>query len=414
MTHPHPDTTSARNPRAPAHDLRQHSHMTFELPRRRALDHLIRPTRAEVSASALRHNLALLKKYNDQAGILAVVKANAYGHGAVQVARVLEAEGVSFLGVALVEEGLELRNAGITLPILVMGGSYENAWPLLVSHRLTPTLFRHEHIEGLAKAALAQGTQATAHLKVDTGMSRLGIQLTELTEFLAALNGVRSLIELDGFMTHFADADVEGDQRTTRQLSLFESAFAQVRAAGFNPRYRHVSNTAGVVTRASSLSPLGINLVRPGIALYGMMPDQWLEGRLDVRPVLTWKTGITHLKTVSAGTPVSYGGTWVAARESRIATLPVGYADGYGRIFSNRAQVLIRGRRVPVVGRITMDMAMVDVTDLPEVQLGDAVVLLGAQAHESISAAELAQLSDTIPYEVVCSVGARVPRVLVE
>ncbi len=399
--------------RSPRPEPRMREPQSFALTRRRALDHLIRPTRAEISASALRANLKIAKSLAGDSGVMAVVKANAYGHGAVHVARVLEAEGVDLLGVALVEEGLELRNAGVKAPILVMGGSYEGAWELMVEHDLTPMLFRFEHLDGLIRAATKVGQRAKAHLKLDTGMSRLGVQRSELTSYLAALRAAQTHVELDGFLTHFANADLEGDPTTAEQLRRFNEGLAVVRAAGFEPRFRHVSNTAGVLSMPEAAAGQGVNLVRPGIMLYGVAPDSWLRAKAPLQPVLTWKTGVIHLKMLEAGTPVSYGGTWAAKRQSLIATLPVGYADGYGRIFSNRGQVLIRGQRAPIIGRVTMDMTMVDVTDISGASVNDEVVLLGAQDQGRIDAEELATMSDTIPYEVLCSVGARVPRVLV-
>ncbi len=387
---------------------------SFAIPRRRALDHLIRPTRAEISASALRANLRTAKQLAGHSGVMAVVKANAYGHGAVQVARVLEAEGVDLLGVALVEEGLELRNAGVTSPILVMGGSYDGAWPLMVEHDLTPMLFRFEHLEGLIRAATQLGRKAKAHLKLDTGMSRLGVQRSELPNFLAALKAAQTHVELEGYLSHFASADVEGEgpATTARLRGRYREGLAAVRGAGFEPKWRHIANTAGLLSVPEARDGSDVNLVRPGIFLYGVAPDSWLNDRAALQPVLTWKTGVIHVKAVEAGTPVSYGGTWVAPRRSLIATLPVGYADGFGRIFSNRAQVLVRGHRMPIVGRVTMDMSLIDVTEVPDLRVGEEVVLLGAQGDARIDADELARLSDTIPYEVLCSVGARVPRVL--
>ena len=387
--------------------------MSFDIPRRRALDNLIRPTRAEVSAPALRHNLKVATALAAPAEVMAVVKANAYGHGAVQVARVLEAEGVAMLGVALVEEGVELRSGGVKAPILVMGGSYDGGYQLMVEHQLTPTLFRREHIDGLVAAAQRQGKPATAHLKLDTGMSRLGVQREELPEFLTLLRGARGSISLEGFLSHFANADVEGSPLTLQQHAAFKEGLARVRDAGFNPRFRHLSNSAGLLGLHDVNDGLDINLVRPGLLLYGLLPDAWLGGKADLHPVVTWKSGVMHLKTISAGTAVSYGGTWVAKRNSLIATLPIGYADGYSRLYSGKASVLVHGQRAPVVGRVTMDMCMVDVTDIPGVKAGDEVVILGAQGKERIPAEELAELAQTLHYEVLCSLGARVPRLLV-
>lgn len=384
----------------------------FETPRRRALDNLIRPTRAEVSAAALRHNLAAARKLASPAEVMAVVKANAYGHGAVQVARVLEAEGVAMLGVALVEEGVELRNAGVKSPILVMGGSYEHGYDLLVEHRLTPTLFRREHIAGLISAAQRAGRAATAHLKLDTGMSRLGVQAPELPEFLTLLRAAGGAIALEGFLSHFANADVKDDPLTAQQSVRFREGLARVRDAGFNPRFRHLSNSAGMLVGAPH-DGLEVNLVRPGLLLYGLLPDGWLGGKVALRRVVAWKTGVMHLKTVEAGTAVSYGGTWTAKRPSLIATLPIGYADGFSRVYSGKASVLVHGQRAPVVGRVTMDMCMVDVTGIAGVAVGDEVVILGAQGDARVDAEELAELAQTLHYEVLCSLGARVPRLLV-
>ncbi len=387
--------------------------MSFELPRRRALDQVIRPTRAEISVEALRHNLAAVRALAAPAEVLAVVKANAYGHGAVQVARVLEDAGVAMLGVALIEEGLELRNAGVKTPVLVMGGSYEGGYQLMVEHRLTPTLFREEHVKGLVEAAHRTGRPATAHLKLDTGMSRLGVAPEALDGFLTLLRGARGAIEVEGFLSHFSSADVEDSTLTPKQLERFRQGLEQVRDAGFNPRWRHLSNSAGLLALREAQDGLDVNLARPGLLLYGLTPEPWLAQKISLSRVMSWKTGVIHLHWVEPGTPVSYGATWTAPRKSLIATLPVGYADGFSRVYSDRAHVLVRGVRAKVVGRVTMDMCLVDVTDVPSVSLHDEVVLLGEQGGVRVEAEELARLSGTLHYEVLCSLGARVPRLLV-
>ncbi|MBX7097232.1 MAG: alanine racemase [Myxococcaceae bacterium] len=387
--------------------------MAFSAPKRRALDLPIRPTRVEISEGALRRNFARATEAAGPAQVLAVVKANAYGHGAVQVARVLEDAGATLFGVALVEEGVELRHAGVKSPILVMGGSYDGGYGLMVEHRLTATLFRREHVEGLAQAARAAGVAATAHLKLDTGMSRLGVSPDELGELLGLLRAARGAVELEGFMSHFANADLEDDPLTPRQVARFREGLRQVRDAGFNPRYRHLANSAGLLGLPGLADGLDINLVRPGLMLYGLTPDAWLDGRQPLEPVLTWKTGVIHLKTVPKGTAVSYGGIWTAPRDTVVATLPVGYADGYSRDFSSKGEVLLRGRRAPIVGRVTMDMCMADVTDLPGTRVGDEVVLLGGQGAEQLRAEALGAIANTLHYEVLCRIGARVPRLLV-
>jgi alanine racemase len=382
-----------------------------EIPRRRALDQLIRPTRAEISAEALRSNLAAARKLAHPADVIAVVKANAYGHGAVHVARVLEDAKVAMLAVALVEEGVELRRAGITAPILVMGGSYDYGYQALVENQLTATVFRPEHIQGLAQAAERAGKVATTHLKLDTGMSRLGVQSAELPDFLKLLASKKQHLALEGFLSHFANADVEGDPLTALQRTRFAEGLKVVRAHGFDPRYRHLSNSAGLLGPGD---PGEVNLIRPGLMLYGLAPEEWLEGRAQLQRVMAWKTAVMHLKTVAAGTSVSYGGTWVAKQPSVIATLPIGYADGFSRVYSGRAAVLVRGRRAKVVGRVTMDMCMVDVTSIEGVAMGDEVVIMGGQGKEQITAEELASLAQTLHYEVLCSLGARVPRLLID
>ncbi|HLL55266.1 MAG TPA: alanine racemase [Myxococcaceae bacterium] len=379
------------------------------LPGRRALERGIRPTRVELDLDALRGNLAQVRALAPGAEVLAVVKANGYGHGAVPCARALERQGVRFLGVALIEEGLELRNAGIRAPILVLSGAYEGGYELLVEHDLTPTLFRPEHLTGLGQAARKLGRTVDFHVKLDTGMGRIGLLPHELEGFLDEATRTPG-VRLDGVLSHFANADLADPAVTSEQVRRFKAAVARMRERGFSPSFRHLSNSAGVVSLPEVRDGLELNLVRPGLMLYGLAPAEWMREKVALSPVLTWKTGIIHLKRVAEGTPISYGGTWVARRESLVATLPLGYADGYSRMHSNRAQVLVRGRRAPIAGRVCMDLCMVDVTDVPGVAVGDEVVLLGEQGGERITAEELARLSQTIHYEVICAVGARVPR----
>jgi alanine racemase len=385
---------------------------TMTDPRRRALDWQIRPTRAEVDLGALRHNAQVARQLAGNCDVLAVVKANAYGHGAVPVARALVEAGVSWLGVALVEEGIELRHAGVAAPILVMGGSYAGGYELLVEYDLVPIVFRPEHLEGLALVARAAGKKVTAHLKVDTGMGRIGILPSEVDAFLDEAARWPE-VTLTGLASHFANADLADAALTAAQVRELGEVLARMRARGVHPAWRHLANSAGLVDKPDLKRGLDVNLMRPGLLLYGVAPASWLEPEATLRPVLTWKTGVTHVKRVPAGTAISYGSTWRAGRPSVIATLPVGYADGYARAFSNKAHVLVRGRRLPIVGRVCMDMVMADVTDVPAVEVGDEVVLLGAQGEERITADELAALEGTISYEVLCAVSARVPRVIV-
>jgi alanine racemase len=376
----------------------------------RPLEPRFRPTRAEIDLAALARNYRTLRDAGPAVEVLAVVKADAYGHGAVHVARTLERAGVAFLGVALVEEGRVLRDAGLKGDLLVLGGAYDGAWELLLEQRMVPVVFRPEHLQGLGQAARARGTTARAHLKVDTGMGRLGVQTHEVAAFLEAARAFPE-VRLEGLCSHFANADLADAALTHEQILRFRTALGQMRAAGHDPRWRHLSNSAGLLSLPEVRDGMELNLVRPGLGLYGLVPAPWLRPPRTLEPVLQWKTAVLHLKTVPTGTPVSYGSTWHAPRPSRIATLPVGYADGWSRLLSNRGSVLVRGHRAPVVGRVCMDLCMVDVTDIPEVAVGDEVVLLGTQGGLSQDAHQLAQLQGTIAYDVLCAIGARVPRV---
>jgi alanine racemase len=370
----------------------------------------IRPTRAEIDLGALKRNLETLQEAAPGVDVLAVVKADAYGHGAVPVSRALESAGVRLLGVALVEEGLALREAGVRTDILVLGGAYDGGWDVMLEHRMIPVVFRPEHLSALEAAARARGVTARAHLKVDTGMGRLGVLPSDVPAFLESARS-SGRVALEGLCSHFANADLADAALTALQISRFRTALGQMRAAGFDPRWRHLSNSAGLLALPEARDGVEMNLARPGLALYGLQPAAWLRPPRALEPVLSWKTAVVHLKSVPAGTPISYGSTWTAPRPSRIATLPVGYADGWSRLLSNRGTVLVRGRRAPVVGRVCMDLCMVDVTDIPGAEVGDEVVLIGRQGSEAQDAHQLAALQGTIPYDVLCAIGARVPRI---
>lgn len=377
-------------------------------PQRRAFDLRVRPTEARIDAAALSHNLREARRAAPSARVMAIVKADGYGHGAVIAARAFLSAGADWLGVALVEEGLALRNAGIAAPILALGGQYTD-YALLLQHRLTPLVYRPEMIDALATAARERGTVAEAHLKIDTGMGRIGVLPRDLAPLLEHARTVRE-VKLTGLCSHFANADLRDPAATQRALEIFDEAKRSMRALGFPLSLSHLANSAATLDLKASHH----DMVRPGLMLYGAAPAPKFAGLADLRPALTWVTGVSHLKTVPAGTPISYGHRWVAQRESVIATLPVGYADGYRRSLTNRAQVLIAGRRVPQVGTVCMDMMMVDATDVPRgLGIGNEAVLLGSQGSERIDAGEMAEWCGTIPYEVFCAIGARVPRIAV-
>jgi len=366
-----------------------------------------RPTVAEIDLDALRHNFRLLRR---QAGegrqVLAVVKADAYGHGALPVARTLQACGADWFGVALVAEGIALRQGGIRRPILVLGGAAPGEEALLLAHDLTPVIFDLAGARRLSAVATAAGRACRYHLKVDSGMGRLGLVAADLPAVLPRLAALPGL-EMEGLLSHFALADQAEHSFTATQAQRFREMLGTVRAAGFAPVLVHLSNSAGLYGPALP----DCNLVRPGIALYGGLPADYLAGVIDLRPVMRLTTVVAQLKAVPPGAGVSYGHRFVATRPTLIAALPVGYADGYSRRLSGCGEVLVRGCRAPVAGTVCMDWTMVDVTDIPGVAVGDRVTLLGRDGAEEVTAEEWAGRIGTISYEVFCLVGQRVPRV---
>ena len=376
-----------------------------QAPARRASDLRVRPTEARIDTAALAHNLREARKAAPTARVLAVVKADGYGHGALIAARTFVEAGADWLGVALVEEGVALRNAGLVRPIVALGGQYTD-YGLLLQHRLTPLVYRTGMIDALAAAARQRGLVADAHLKLDTGMGRIGVLPRDLGALLEHARSVKE-VRLTGLCSHFANADLRDPTATRLALDEFAAAKRQMKAMGFPLELAHLANSAATLDVKESHH----EMVRPGLMLYGSAPAPRFAGLADLRPALTWATGVSHLKTVPAGTPISYGHKWTARRESLIATLPVGYADGYRRSLTNRSEVLVAGRRVPQVGTVCMDMMMIDATDAAnEVREGSEVILLGAQGAERIDAWEMAQRCDTIAYEIFCAIGARVPR----
>lgn len=364
-----------------------------------------RPTWAEIHLDHLTHNFRVIKqRLSAHIKILAAVKADAYGHDAVVVARHLERLGCDWFGVALPEEGITLRQAGVTRPILCLGGFYQEQAPLLLDFDLTPNIYSEWAIEQLNAAAKARGVVASYHLKVDTGMGRLGVPMDQLASFLDHLRRY-SQVRMDGVLTHLASAnEPRQDAFTRQQMERFERALAMIRAAGHQPREIHAANSAALFRHPQTWG----TMVRPGGALYGLFSPP-----PALKPVMSLHSRIILVKTVPAGSALGYGGTFVTERPSRIATLPIGYQDGYMRAFSNTARVIVRGRYAPVVGRVSMDLTLIDVTDVPDVALGDEVVLMGERDGLSVTAAELARKARTISYEITCGISRRVPRVVV-
>ncbi|HEY7351243.1 MAG TPA: alanine racemase [Terriglobales bacterium] len=384
---------------------------TIEIAKRAAT----RPTWAEVSLSALRQNYRTLTDYvGEGVTICAVVKADAYGHGAVECAAALEKEGASWLGVTSLDEAIPLREEGIGTRILLMTGFWRGEEEEIVRLQLTPTVWEIEQVELLERAATRLGVSHQAiHLKVDTGMGRLGTALGELPRICAALRASRHL-KVEGFSTHIASSEVLDAPSVGEQLRAFEDARAVLRKHGFNPTLVHAANTSAIISHHEGWN----TMVRPGLALYGYhLPferaGRVVSGRalrLAVKPVLTWKTRILSLRDMPAGQALGYGGTYVTKAPSRIAILPVGYADGLNRGLSSKGRVIVREHYAPIVGRISMDLTTVDVTGIPGVEVADETILLGSQDGLTVDAREHAELANTITYEILCAISKRVPR----
>jgi alanine racemase len=360
-----------------------------------------RPTRAEIDLSALSHNLRATRARLRDAKLYAVVKADAYGHGLGPIARAFESQGVDGLCVALAEEGLMLRAVGVTSPILILSGGNGDAHERVLSAHLTPVVYDYTQAAAFARAA--HDKPVAVHLKIDTGMSRLGVTLPELGALLDALRGLPNL-RLEGVMTHLASAESD-DALTALQLRRFDEALALVRAAGHAPRFVHAANSAGTFLHVAAQH----DLVRIGLALYGVAPVPSLQPEL--RPVLALRSEVLALREIPEGAGVGYDQTFRASRPTRIATVPIGYGDGLMRAAGNRGVMLVGATRCPIVGRISMDLTTLDVTDLPACAIGDEVMVIGAQGDARLSASDLAAACGTIAYEVLTNISPRVPRV---
>lgn len=363
---------------------------------------------AEVDLGAFRHNVREQRRaIGDKVRLCAVVKANAYQHGAIPIATEAVRAGADYLAVATVSEGVELRRAGIVAPILLLGPSQPCEADEVAHFALTQATFTREQVDALSAAATRQGVAVKAHLAIDTGMSRIGVRPEDAADMAAAIAKAPG-VELEGAFTHFATAD-QADQTFTReQYGRFTRALAAIKARGINVPIRHAANAP-----ASLLVPeCHLDMIRSGIVLMGVYPSRDVDYGVDLRPVLTLKARLSYVKDIRPGDTVSYGRTFTATKPMRIATLPIGYADGYSRRYSNRAKVELRGRLAPVVGRVCMDQCMIDVTDVPGAAVGDVATLYGAG---QISLADVAyNWLDSIPHELFCLLNARVPRVYID
>lgn len=365
---------------------------------------------ASVNLAAIRQNLLEIRKQiSKDTKLMVIIKADAYGHGAVPLAKMLEdGNNVDAYGVAIIEEAVELREAGITKPILVLGFTPKEQYDLVVAYDVAQTIFQYEMAEALSEEAKRQGKTAKIHIKVDTGMSRIGF--TDNRESIEEIKKIAALpaIKLEGLFSHFARADETDKTSTIEQLNRYIDFNQMLEQENIVIPIKHLSNSAGIIEFPQAY----FNMVRCGIATYGLYPsDQVSQNEIKLIPAMELKTHVIYVKDVEAGVGISYGATFVTNKKTRIATIPVGYADGYSRNLSNSGKVIIHGQYAPIIGRICMDQFMVDVTDIADVKQGDTVTLLGRDQEAFISAEELAQWSHSFAYELVCTVGKRIPRV---
>ena len=364
-------------------------------------------TRVKIDLDAIAHNFDAVREKTG-VKVMAVVKADAYGHGAIQVARLLE-EKCAFFGVSSMLEAMELRQAGLKTPILILGHTPVSAFPAAIREGIRPTIFHYEDALALSQAATELSMTARFHFAVDTGMSRIGFQATEeAADICAKIAGLPGLFA-EGLFSHFATADCADLSRSARQAELFASFDGMLKARGVKIPIRHLDNSAGLMNFSAHYE-----MVRSGIVTYGMYPSDEVDpGLLALRPALRWESRITHVKLLEPGREISYGGTFVTQRPTMVATIPVGYADGYRRSLSGKFYVLIRGKRAPILGRICMDQMMVDVTDIPGAALNDRVVLVGTDGDEAITMEQIAAAADSFNYDFVCGISRRVPRIYV-
>ncbi len=375
-----------------------------------------RPNWAEVSLSALQHNFRAIRQHTAQeVTLVCVVKCDAYGHGVVRCSQALEQAGARWLGVTSTEEAVAVREGGVRSRVLVMTGFWRGEEETILRQDLTPAIATLEHVDSLERAAEALGrakASVPVHLKVDTGMSRLGVSVDELPQMLDRLK-LSPYVVLEGIFSHLASAEVLDAPDARQQIERFKNVVAAIEAAGFHPKYRHLANTAATLGRPETWN----NMARPGIALYGYelpFKGETAVKPLGLRPVLAWKTRIIATRRIEAGTPVGYNGAWKAGRTSRLGVIPVGYGDGFTRHLSSAGRVVVRGEYAPIVGKISMDLTTIDVTEVPAAEIGDEVVLIGQQGGRAIPATEHARFANTVVYEILCGLSPRVPRIYVE
>jgi alanine racemase len=365
-----------------------------------------RPVVCEIDLGAIAANVrAIRKAVGPGVKILPAVKADGYGHGAVEVSRVAIDSGADMLGVAGVEEAIELREGGVSAPILILGCTGAESARELIENRITATVCEIGFAKALAETASGLGKRATVHVKVDTGMGRIGVPAREAVRVVEELSRTQGL-EVEGIFTHFPSADEKGRDFTEAQIGTFKSILTELEARGVRPAVAHTANSGAILDYPESY----LDIVRPGIMFYGCYPSLESSRSIPLVPALTFKTRIVFLKEAEPGITVSYGRSFTTSRRTKVATIAVGYADGYSRFLSGKGEVAVRGCRVPVLGRVCMDQVMIDVTDVPGVEVGDEVVLFGG-GYDFLAIENIAEVIGTIPHDVCCAIGKRVPRV---
>lgn len=365
-----------------------------------------RATRAIIDLGAISRNIAeIRKKIGNKRGLMAVVKADGYGHGAVEVSRAALRSGADFLGVALPEEGQQLREAGIEAPILVVGLIQPEEAYKVVKFQLSQAVASVELLEALNHEASKVSTWISVHVKLETGMGRIGVKPEDAVSFVRKVKSFKNL-NLEGLFSHFSSADEKDKTFSERQLQLFDQVIGNLQLAGIEVPKKHIANSAAILDLPQSY----YDIVRPGIMIYGLYPSREVSHSIELKHAMTFKTKISEVKVVPPGTPISYGRTFITKKKTTVATLPVGYADGYNRLLSNHGEVLVKGRRAPVIGTICMDMCMVDASSVEDIRPGDEVILFG----EELPVDEIAAKIGTINYEVVCGVNKRVPRIYIQ
>ncbi|GAB6139054.1 alanine racemase [Halanaerobaculum tunisiense] len=370
----------------------------------------IRPAWTEIDLDNIGHNVSEFKKKLPEETLLtSVVKADGYGHGAIEVAKTALQSGADRLAVAILDEAIKLKKAGFEVPILVLGWTPQEAAEQVVKHNIITTVYNYENVSNLAKKAVELNKKVKVHVKVDTGMGRIGLQPDEAINFISKIKELPNLI-IEGIYTHFSVADEEDKTYTYQQLNKFKKVISDLKKKGIEIPIKHCANSAAFL----DIPETYFDMVRTGIITYGLWPSDEVNKELDLKPGLRLKARVAHVKEVPPGTDISYGRTYTTKKNTKIATVPLGYDDGYCRLLSSNSYVLVNGEKAPVIGNICMDQFMIDVSEVGAVKVGDEVVLIGKSGNEEITATELANRIGTINYEVVCMVSKRIPRVYIK